>query len=227
MQERAAQGAGPVKDVSGRLACVVRGAEHKSREVTLQLYKTPVGLDWEYCVRFGTSRHRKGVGLGSGLERVQKGFTRTLPGLERVESPDRLGSFSPGDTHTERWRNSSGARQHRWKRVAQIMLGLVQLSFGIPWYFVVRDVYGPDAATPFWTGIWYLISGGLSTEIKDLSNSFKVKVVLGGQYHQFLCGRYGGHRLLPLLLPSQVESLGLPAGRPGRLRAPPANVHHG
>ncbi|XP_072106908.1 membrane-spanning 4-domains subfamily A member 12-like [Mobula birostris] len=59
------------------------------------------------------------------------------------------------------------------------MLGLVQLSFGIPWYFVVRDVYGPDAATPFWTGIWYLISGGLSTEIKDLSNSFKVKVVLG------------------------------------------------
>ncbi|XP_059819169.1 membrane-spanning 4-domains subfamily A member 15-like [Hypanus sabinus] len=63
--------------------------------------------------------------------------------------------------------------------VAQVMLGFIQLTFGIPWYYVARDLSGHDAVTPFWTGIWYIISGGLTTEIKNLSNAFKVKVVLG------------------------------------------------
>uniref|UniRef100_UPI00398E5071 membrane-spanning 4-domains subfamily A member 12-like n=1 Tax=Pristiophorus japonicus TaxID=55135 RepID=UPI00398E5071 len=61
--------------------------------------------------------------------------------------------------------------------VTQIMLGLIQLTFGIPLFFIARHAHGSAFATPFWTGIWYIISGAVSTEIKDLSNNFKVKLV--------------------------------------------------
>ncbi|XP_067834440.1 membrane-spanning 4-domains subfamily A member 15-like [Heptranchias perlo] len=62
--------------------------------------------------------------------------------------------------------------------VTQIMLGVIQVTFGIPLFFSARNSFGSDLATPWWTGLWYIISGALTTEIKDLSNSFKVKIVL-------------------------------------------------
>ncbi|XP_072351008.1 membrane-spanning 4-domains subfamily A member 15-like, partial [Scyliorhinus torazame] len=61
--------------------------------------------------------------------------------------------------------------------VTQIMVGVIQVTFGIPFFFATRNSFGSNLATPFWTGIWYIISGALSTEIKDASNSFKVKIV--------------------------------------------------
>jgi len=53
----------------------------------LQLYKTLVRLHLEYCVQFWSPHYRKDV---DALERVQKRFTRMLPGLEDMDYEERL-----------------------------------------------------------------------------------------------------------------------------------------
>ena len=68
--------------------------EYKSQDVMLQLYKTLVRPYLEYCVQFWSPHYRKDV---EALERVQKRFTRMLPGLEGMsykERLDKLGLFS-------------------------------------------------------------------------------------------------------------------------------------
>jgi len=56
-----------------------RGIEFKSDEVLLQLYKTLVCPQLEYCVQFWSIRYRNDV---EALKNVQKRFTRMLPGME-------------------------------------------------------------------------------------------------------------------------------------------------
>eukprot|EP00061_Rhincodon_typus_P013614 g40098.t1 len=81
-----------VKKADGMLAFIGQGIEYKSQKVMLQLYKTLVRLHSEYCTQFWLSHYRKDV---EALERVQKRFTKVLPGLEGMiykERLDKLGS---------------------------------------------------------------------------------------------------------------------------------------
>ena len=60
----------------------------------LQLYRTLVRPHFEYSVQFWSPHDQKNV---EALERVQKIFTRMLPGMEGIsyeERLEKLGSFS-------------------------------------------------------------------------------------------------------------------------------------
>ncbi|XP_059831389.1 uncharacterized protein LOC132397106 [Hypanus sabinus] len=76
-----------VKKAYGLLAFISRGIEFKSREVMMQLYKTLVRPHLEYYVQFWLPHYRKDV---EALERVQRRFTRMLPGLESMDYDQRL-----------------------------------------------------------------------------------------------------------------------------------------
>jgi len=71
----------------GVLAFISRGIAFKSHVVMLQLYKTLVWPRMEYCVQFWSPRSRKDV---EALERVQRRFTRMLPGMEGRSYEERL-----------------------------------------------------------------------------------------------------------------------------------------
>jgi len=70
-----------VKRAYGTLAFISRGIDYKSREVMLELCRTLVRPQLEYCVQFWSPHYRKDV---IALERVQRRFTRMLPGMEHL-----------------------------------------------------------------------------------------------------------------------------------------------
>ena len=76
-----------VKKAYGMLGFIHRGIEFKSREVMLQLYKSLVRPHLKYCIQFWSSHYRKDV---EAMERVQRRFTRMLPGLENKSYEARL-----------------------------------------------------------------------------------------------------------------------------------------
>ena len=76
-----------VKKAYGVLAFINRGIEFRSREVMLQLYKILVRPYLEYCAQFWSPHYRKDV---EAIERVQRRFTRMLPGLGGMPYEDRL-----------------------------------------------------------------------------------------------------------------------------------------
>eukprot|EP00061_Rhincodon_typus_P011839 g37154.t1 len=83
-----------VKKAYSILAFIGRGIEYKDRHIMLQLYRTLVRPHLEYCMQFWSLHYQKDV---DALERVQKRFTRTLPGMEdfsNEEKLDRLRLFS-------------------------------------------------------------------------------------------------------------------------------------
>ena len=83
-----------VKKAYGMLAFIGRGIEFKNWQVMLQLYRTLVRLHLEYSVQFWSPHYQKDV---EALERVQKRFTRMLPGMEDIsyeERLEKLGLFS-------------------------------------------------------------------------------------------------------------------------------------
>ncbi|PLS49478.1 hypothetical protein CYV29_15670, partial [Carnobacterium maltaromaticum] len=83
-----------VKKAYGMLSFIGRGIEYKSWQVMLQLYRTLVRPHLEYCVQFWSPHYQKDV---DALERVQRRFTRMLPGMEGAsyeERLSRLGLFS-------------------------------------------------------------------------------------------------------------------------------------
>ena len=76
------------------LGFISQNIEYRSWDALLKLYKTLVRPHLEYCVQFWSPYYRKDI---IKLERVQKRFTRMLPGLDGLsykESLDRLGLFS-------------------------------------------------------------------------------------------------------------------------------------
>ena len=85
-----------VKKAYGMLAFIGRSIEYENWQVTLQLYRTLVRPHSEYCVQFWSPHDQKDV---DALERVQKKFTRMLPGcclegMSYEERLDKLGLFS-------------------------------------------------------------------------------------------------------------------------------------
>ncbi|XP_078059894.1 uncharacterized protein LOC144485672 [Mustelus asterias] len=76
-----------VKKAYGVLAFINRGIEFRSREIMLQLYRTLVRPHLEYCAQFWSPHYRKDV---EAIERVQRRFTRMLPGLGGMPYEDRL-----------------------------------------------------------------------------------------------------------------------------------------
>ena len=82
-----------VKKAFSMLGFIGQNIEYRSWDA-LKLYKTLVRPHLEYCVQFWSPYYRKDI---IKLERVQKKFTRMLPGLDGLsykERLDRLGLFS-------------------------------------------------------------------------------------------------------------------------------------
>ena len=66
-----------VKKAFSMLGFIGQNIGYGSWDVLLKLYKTLVRPHLEYCVQFWSPYHRKDI---IKLERVQKRFTRMLPG---------------------------------------------------------------------------------------------------------------------------------------------------
>ena len=76
-----------VKKAFGMLAFINQSIEYKSWEVMLKLYKALVRTNVEYCVQFWSPNYRKDI---NKLERVQRRFTRMLPGFRHLSYRERL-----------------------------------------------------------------------------------------------------------------------------------------
>ena len=81
-----------VKKAYCMLAFIARGIEFKNWQVMLQVSRTLFRPHLEYSVQFWSPHYLKDV---EALERVQKRFTKMLPGMERSEEKlEKLGLFS-------------------------------------------------------------------------------------------------------------------------------------
>jgi len=76
-----------VKKAYGMLAFISRGIEFKNWQVMLQLYRNLERPLLEYSVQFWSPHYQKDV---EALERVQKIFSRMLPGVEGIGYEERL-----------------------------------------------------------------------------------------------------------------------------------------
>ena len=76
-----------VRKANAMLAFMSRGLEYKSRDVLLRLYKVLVRPHLEYCEQFWAPYLRKAV---LALERVQRRFTRMIPGMKSLSYEERL-----------------------------------------------------------------------------------------------------------------------------------------
>ena len=80
-----------VKKAYGRLAFIGRGIEFKNWQVMLQFYRTCVRPHLEYSVQFWSPHDKKDA---EALQRVQKTFTRMLPGMDGMSYEERLEKLS-------------------------------------------------------------------------------------------------------------------------------------
>ena len=69
------------------LGFIGQNIEYRSWDVLFKLHNTLVKPHLEYCVQFWSPYYRKGI---IKLERVQKTFTRMLPGLDGLSYKERL-----------------------------------------------------------------------------------------------------------------------------------------
>ena len=76
-----------VKKAFSMLGFIGQNIEYRSWDVLLKLDKTLVRPYLEYCVQFWSPYYRKDI---IKLERVQKRFTRMLPGLDGLSYKERL-----------------------------------------------------------------------------------------------------------------------------------------
>ena len=76
-----------VKKAFSMLGFISQNIEYRSWDVLLKLYKTLERPHLEYCVQFLSTYYRKDI---IKLERVQKRFTRMLPGLDGLSYKERL-----------------------------------------------------------------------------------------------------------------------------------------
>ena len=76
-----------VKKAFGMLAFINQSIEYRSWDVMLKLYKALVRPNLEYGVQFWSPNYRKDV---NKIERVQRRFTRMLPGFQQLSYRDRL-----------------------------------------------------------------------------------------------------------------------------------------
>ena len=76
-----------VRKANAMLAFMSREPEYKSRDVLLRLCKAVVRPHLEYCEQFWAPYLRKDV---LALERVQRRFTRMIPGMKSLSYEERL-----------------------------------------------------------------------------------------------------------------------------------------
>ncbi|XP_043542067.1 membrane-spanning 4-domains subfamily A member 15-like, partial [Chiloscyllium plagiosum] len=62
--------------------------------------------------------------------------------------------------------------------ITEIMIGIIQVVFGLPLNFVESYVFAVLIGVPWWTGIWYIISGSLLVDIINTSNTHLKQVIL-------------------------------------------------
>ncbi|XP_048381246.1 membrane-spanning 4-domains subfamily A member 12-like isoform X2 [Stegostoma tigrinum] len=62
--------------------------------------------------------------------------------------------------------------------ITEIMIGIIQVVFGLPLNFVESYVFAVLIGIPWWTGIWYIISGSLVVDIINTSNTHLKQVIL-------------------------------------------------
>ncbi|XP_072354164.1 uncharacterized protein [Scyliorhinus torazame] len=62
--------------------------------------------------------------------------------------------------------------------ITEIMIGIIQMLFGLCLNFVESYVFAVLIGVPWWTGIWYIISGSLVVDIINTSNAHLKQVIL-------------------------------------------------